>query len=181
MPIASNRTSAGREINRRVEFVVLEEAASVPPVTPAPQPTAPAPVVSPPPTPAAAQVVSPPPQTEPARAPAVATGPIEQTDPIFYLYRIPKARSLKDLSRSLWRTSAHAPLLLTHNPAAERIDKTLDPGTVVKIPRTTTYTVKKGDTLGSIAKKVLGDGKTYTVIAEASRGVLPTSPSSRWE
>ena len=35
-----------------------------------------------------------------------------------------------------------------------------------------TYTVKAGDTLGKIAKEMLGDSKKYMMIFEANRDVL---------
>jgi outer membrane protein OmpA-like peptidoglycan-associated protein len=153
-PIASNKSSAGREINRRVEFIVLEpEQAAAPTPTPAPAPSDTKPVE--------------------AAADAAAPAPAPVRDDIFYTYTLKKAASLKDLSRSLWKTSSHAELLLTHNPAAEKIDKKLDVGVTVKIPRTTTYTVKRGDTLGDIAKKTIGNSKLHPLIAEASKGVLP--------
>ena len=48
----------------------------------------------------------------------------------------------------------------------------LNAGTLIKIPRTITYTVKEGELLGNIAKEQLGDVRLYTLIAEASKDTL---------
>ncbi len=41
--------------------------------------------------------------------------------------------------------------------------------TATTAPKTTTYTVKEGDTLWAIAKKYLGKGENYTKIYEANK------------
>ncbi|MCI8808840.1 MAG: LysM peptidoglycan-binding domain-containing protein [Oscillibacter sp.] len=41
----------------------------------------------------------------------------------------------------------------------------------------TTYTVKKGDNLWTLAKKFYGSGADYTKIYEANRGVIGGNPS----
>lgn len=179
-PIASNKSRRGREMNRRVEFVIVEseppELASpnegdlkAPTETPSENgsgtmlPAAPPP---PPPAPAAPETDGTLPSDEAASADVVA-------DPNTVLHQLPHPQSLRQLSATLWKTEVHADLLAERNGDAGGPDAELAEGTVVRIPRTMSYTVRKGDTLGGIAKTLLGKVQLYKAIAEASKDVLP--------
>ncbi len=188
-PIASNTTSAGREMNRRVEFIVVgddgtedaskpEEPIEVAPPAPPSKPkdggtadAPPPPLPRPPPTAPAPAVDQP--ATESAdESPAGAQVPADDPDPAFAYHNLPEAMSVTTLSGQLWKTEVHASLLLRHNPAAGSVSAKLNAGTLIKIPRTITYTVKEGELLGNIAKEQLGDVRLYTLIAEASKDTL---------
>ncbi len=156
--IATNRTAKGREVNRRVEFLVAEQS-NVAPEEPAPE-TPPAPAA--PDAPESGAAPTPTPTTE--------TG---ARDPAFFYHQLQTSESLADLATSLWKSPLHADLLLTHNPGPKSIAEKMKTGAVVKIPRQIKYTVARGDTLGAIAERFLGNVRRYKEIAAASTDVLP--------
>ncbi len=182
-PLGSNKSDRGRALNRRVEFNIVQDdpaakalpASSTPQGGLLPQPSTP-PAGSPTPatkpdvkTPPAPPPV-PPPAPEPEEA-APAQPPAE--DPAFVPVKLKKARSLAAISKAVWGTEAHAQLLLDANSSAGSTSAELLVGTALRIPRQTTYTIQKGDTLGDVAKRLLGKTKYYALIIEASKATVP--------
>ncbi len=94
-------------------------------------------------------------------------------DPHFFHLRLKKAQTLREIAKALWGSDTHAALLAEHNPGAGGPEGRIAAGGEVKLPRTISYIVQKGDTLGGIAKGQLGNAKHYKLIAEASRAVMP--------
>lgn len=76
-----------------------------------------------------------------------------------------------DIALKQWREYGTKTVTIKETPKTKiaTVTKTRDESTA---PKTTTYTVKKGDTLWGIAKKYLGNGAKYTQIYNANKSKI---------
>ncbi|MEE8408887.1 MAG: FHA domain-containing protein [Myxococcota bacterium] len=103
--------------------------------------------------------------------------PPEERDPNLLYVKLSAPRTLREISRIVWPQADHAQMLMKHNPGSGGMDVAREANTVVKIPRTIQYRVRAGDSLGLIAKRILGDSQLYPAIYKANRDVM-SSPSA---
>jgi LysM repeat protein len=71
--------------------------------------------------------------------------------------------TVADVAKAYYGDGDKAILLLQYNRIAN--PKKIPPGTKIAIPKIIRYTVKKGDTLATIAHRFLGDRRRYQVLA----------------
>ena len=77
------------------------------------------------------------------------------------------------MAKALWNSMSEVEVLLQANPGAAQPDAILPQGTVIKIPKSRKYTIGPGDTLATIAERLLGDDKENKTIWETNRTALP--------
>ncbi|MFB0505866.1 MAG: LysM peptidoglycan-binding domain-containing protein [Thermodesulfobacteriota bacterium] len=75
--------------------------------------------------------------------------------------------TVADVAKANYGDPDKAILLLKYNRISD--PKKILPGTKIAIPKIIRYTVKKGDTLATIARRFLGDHRRYEVLASLNR------------
>jgi LysM repeat protein len=75
--------------------------------------------------------------------------------------------TVADVAKAYYGDRDKAILLLKYNRISD--PKKVTPGTKIAIPKIIRYTVKKGDTLATIARRFLGDHRRYRVLASLNR------------
>lgn len=98
-------------------------------------------------------------------------------DETYVYHRLPEATSITALAQTWFGERFPVGALARHNPSADDSAGQLPAGTVVKVPRAVEYEVARGDTLGAIADKLLGDSQRWEDVYTQNRAVLP-SPSA---
>lgn len=114
--------------------------------------------------------VPPPPQQ--ANQPA-APAAVEPPPPI--LYTVQRGDTLSLISKAQYGAIHLYPAIFEANQPMIKDADEIFPGQVLTIPRDPeplVHEVKRGDTLGKIARFHYGDAKLYTTIFEANRGIL---------
>jgi LysM repeat protein len=81
--------------------------------------------------------------------------------------------TLADVAKAFYGDQDKAILLLQYNRIPD--PKKILPGTKIAIPKIIQYTVKKGDTLATIAHRFLGDQRRYQVLASINHLDSPQS------
>ena len=120
----------------------------------------------------AAPQTSAPAATAPAEAAPAPTAPAPE-DKTVVVYRLPKQQTLDDVGAILWPEGDVGPFILKANPGIAGVEAVLPAGTAVRIPRSFTYVVQRGDSLADIAENTLGLPELYKLIVEANKDVLP--------
>lgn len=121
--------------------------------------------------------VAPPPKKVSAAAPKAAAAVEEPAEepPAPLLHTVQKGESLSLIAKHYYGAIHLYPAIFEANqPMIVDVDE-IFPGQVLTIPRDPTplvHTVKRGETLGKIARFHYGDPKQYTTIFEANRGTL---------
>ena len=115
-----------------------------------------------------------PPPPRPANQPAVAApAPVEPPPPI--LYTVQRGDTLSLISKAQYGAIHLYPAIFEANQPMIKDADEIFPGQVLTIPRDPeplVHTVKRGDTLGKIARFHYGDAKLYTTIFDANRSIL---------
>jgi nucleoid-associated protein YgaU len=75
--------------------------------------------------------------------------------------------TVADVAKAYYGDRDKAALLLKYNRITD--PKKIPPGTKIAIPKIIRYTVKKGDTLATIARRFLKDHRRYRVLASINR------------
>ncbi|MFQ6077811.1 MAG: LysM peptidoglycan-binding domain-containing protein [Thermodesulfobacteriota bacterium] len=75
--------------------------------------------------------------------------------------------TVADVAKAYYGDRDKAILLLKYNRISD--PKKIPPGTRIAIPKIIRYSVKKGDTLATIARRFLGDHRRYKVLASINR------------
>ena len=97
-------------------------------------------------------------------------------------YRVERGDTLSKIAQKVYGDGNLYNIIFEANKDILANTNDIHPGQVLKIPPKPeitektkgirTYTIKKGDTLGAIAKNYYGDWKKYTIIFEANRDIL---------
>ncbi len=99
---------------------------------------------------------------------------VDVPEPEATYHTVVKGDSLSKISAAVYGTPMLYDVIFDANrPMLEHPDR-IYPGQVLRVPprESASYTVRKGDTLGGIAKRFLGNPAKYNDIFEANRDVL---------
>ncbi len=87
--------------------------------------------------------------------------------PFVTIHRVKKRETFRDLAKKYLKDPRKSNALATLNGMDEK--KVLVPGTIIRIPFEVFYRVERGDTLGSIAERYLGDKKDAVFLKDYNR------------
>lgn len=107
---------------------------------------------------------------KPARASGVgAPASIPADDDDFVFRRLEAGGSLARVAAEPWAPLGYLEALGRHNQQLGRADHRLTSAAVIKLPRYIEYTVCRGDNLGAIAERLLGDRHQATLLYQVNR------------
>jgi len=108
---------------------------------------------------------------EQGAAPQPAAGGRDEVN--FYYYTSKPGQKLSDVAEAVLWVPDNAKLIAAANPDLPPVGQPIDPGTVIKVPRYTSYTVVSGDSLGGIAKRLFDDESAREDLQAANKDILP--------